>query len=535
MTLIAHALAALLTTAAPALADLPPAAPPRYLPTAAELQAQNEPWSPTEDELIEAGVLWFNDPVAFVRDMFGAEPDAWQADALRLIAVEQRVGMSACKGPGKSCVLAWAVWWWEYTRPGAQVICTSITGDNLKDGLWKELSYWYEKAQPLKDAFEVSAERITHRERPRTWWVSARKWAQGADPSQQANTLAGFHGRAVMIVLDEMGDYPDGLLVAAEAIFANAEVDEAKIVAAWNPTRTDGPAYRVCTRDRKRWALVYITGDPDDPKRSPRISTAWAQQMIDDWGRDNDWVRVNVLGLFPNAAEDKLLGPNDITVAEARDANPFAYVNEPIIYGLDVARFGSDASSLRPRQGPVLFRGTKFRNLDGPTLAQKVAFIIDEDVKNRWHRRPDYIFVDVTGVGASAYDHLCLIGYGDICVPVDFGSAADDGERFMDKRAEVWWRMAQWVKKRGCLPTASNQLGTELCTPTYKFTARGKRTAFVLESKDEIRKRLGAGASPDDADSVALTFTVATPVRRDHSDRDPSIQARATRCVTEEA
>jgi hypothetical protein len=483
-------------------------------PPAAETQASSAPpWTGTQEEAIEAIARWWGDPVAFVREMFGAIPDAWQADALRAVASDPRVGMSACKGPGKSCALAWVIWWWEYTRRDAQVICTSITGDNLKDNLWKELAYWYSKAPALQQAFEVKAERITHRQEPRTWWCSARTWARGADPSQQANSLAGFHGRAVMVVLDEMGDYPDGVVVAAEAIFANQDLDEAKLVGAWNPTRTDGPAYRVCTTDRRRWTIIHITGDPDDPRRSPRISKVWAQQMIDDWGRDNDWVRVNVLGLFPNAAEDKLLGPNDIQLACERDAAPITYVEEPIVYGLDVARFGSDSSRLRSRQGPVLFRGHTFRGLDGPTLAQKVHFIIEQDIKDRWKgRRPDYVFVDVTGVGASAFDHLVLLGYRDISVPVDFGGSADDDKKFADKRAEMWWRAARWTKRVGCFPSDSAELGSQLCGPTYKFAARGKRTCFVLESKADMKAR--GLPSPDDADAFAVTFHTEPLVRR---------------------
>jgi hypothetical protein len=503
------------------LAAAPQHAPARDValrpPPAPELQtsAGDPPtFDGTEEQAIQAIVAWRDDPVLFVRQVFGAVPDDWQADALRAVARDPRVGMSACKGPGKSCLLAWVIWWWEDTRHDAQCICTSITGPNLKDNLWKELSFWQSKSAHLQRVFEVKGERVIHRERPKTWWVSARTWAQGADPSQQANSLAGFHGAAVMVVLDEMGDYPDGVVVAAEAIFANQDVAEAKLVAAWNPTRTDGPAYRVTTRDRKRWTIIYITGDPDDPKRSPRISKEWAQGMIDDWGRDNDWVRVNVLGLFPNAAEDKLLGPNDVLLAEQRDAPPIAYANEPVVWALDVARFGSDRSVLRKRQGPIAFRGHTFRNLDGVQLANKVSLIINLDVKNGG-RRPDAIVVDVTGVGASAYDHLKLLGWADVLIDCDFGSAADDSERFMDKRAEMWWRMAKWVKTVGCLPSNNGVLGGELTAPTYGFKKRGKRTAFVLESKDEMRAR-GVG-SPDEADSLCMAFYSDVWMRRDYA------------------
>jgi hypothetical protein len=517
----------LMAAPAPPVATLPAFGPPP-LPVVEAAAGSNPPFDPTEEQAIQAIVAWHDDPVLFVRQVFGAIPDEWQADALRAIARDPRVGMSACKGPGKSCVEAWAVWWWEDTRVDAQCICTSITGANLKDGLWKELAFWHSKSPLLARVFTIKGERITHNERPKTWWVSARTWAQGADATQQADSMSGFHGPAVMIVLDEMGSYPDGVVVAAEAIFANQGVAEARLVAAWNPTRTDGPAFRVTTRDRKRWTIIYVTGDPDDPKRSPRISKEWAQGMIDDWGREFDWVRVNVLGLFPNAAEDKLLGPNDVMLAEQRDAPRAAFVNEPVVWGLDVARFGSDSSVLRKRQGPIAFRGYTFRNLDGVELANRVSLIIQKDMADG-ARRPDAMVVDQTGVGASAVDHLKLLGWGDILIACDFAESADDSERFMDKRAEMWWRMAAWVKGPGCLPSSSMVLGSELTAPIFKFAKRAKRTAFVLESKDDMRAR-GVG-SPDDADALAMTFYSDLWMRRDYV--PDSAAGAATRHITD--
>jgi phage terminase large subunit len=208
-------LLSVLLTAAPVHRGLAPAMRSAPAPSAQTATGSNPPWDPAEEEALAALTGWIRDPVLFVRQVFGAIPDEWQADALRAIPANPRVGMSACKGPGKSCVLAWTIWWFIYTREDAQVMCTSITGDNLKDNLWKELSVWYSKSPMLQRAFEVRGERIIHRERPKTWWVSARTWAQNADPTQQANTLAGFHGAHVMVVLDEMGDYPDGVVVAA--------------------------------------------------------------------------------------------------------------------------------------------------------------------------------------------------------------------------------------------------------------------------------------------------------------------------------
>ena len=45
----------------------------------------------------------------FVRECLHAEPDPWQHDVLKLMAVpgRKRIAMKACAGPGKTAVLAW--------------------------------------------------------------------------------------------------------------------------------------------------------------------------------------------------------------------------------------------------------------------------------------------------------------------------------------------------------------------------------------------------------------------------------------------
>jgi hypothetical protein len=66
----------------------------------------------------------------------------------------------------------------------------------------------------------------------------------------------------------------------------------------------------------------------------------------------------------------------------------------------------------------------------------------------------------------------------------------------------MWWNMKEWIESGGWIPS-DPMLRQELSTPTYWFDAQGRK---MLESKDEIKKRLQGGASPDIADALALTF-----------------------------
>lgn len=495
---------------APTVPETPQGAPKEERPA---LTGAEPPLTPEETEAVQRLGRWLEDPVAFYVDHWGDEPlDAWQADALRACARAPRVAMKACKGPGKTRVLAAFGWWALALHPEANGFALSITGANLRANLWKELGLLYSRPRAawLRAQFEVSGDRVYHREHQLTWWLHARTFPSDADSTQQANTLAGLHARFVFVLADESSDYPDGVLAAADAIFATQQ-SEAHLVQAGNCTRSAGSLFRACTRERDRWVVIEITGDPDDPKRSPRISLEWARDLIARYGRSDPWVQANVLGVFPDTPSDKLLGPNDVAAAEARDCTARDAEGEAIIWGLDVARFGADKSHLRRRVGPVLFRGHDFRGMDGPTLAAAVSRMLHTQAAEDG-RRPDLLCVDTTGVGASAVDHLRILGWGDVLLAVDFGGRAEDPARYGDRRAEMWCRAAEWTKGRGCWPSNSGELGRDMCAPSYDFRVVGRRTVKVLESKDDMKAR--GLPSPDEGDAFALTFAVANVVAR---------------------
>lgn len=444
---------------------------------------------------------WRNDPVAFVRECLRAEPDEWQCRVLEAFKTEPRIALKACKGPGKTAFESWIGWLYLLTRQHAKGVAVSITRDNLRDGLWTEFAKWQTRSELLKSAFNWSAERIVARDHPETWWMSARSYAKDADVSAQADTLAGLHGEHCIVLLDEISEMPDGVVVAAEG--AQSVVgQEVRIVGAGNPTKASGPLYRICTKDRARWWVYEITGDPDRSDRATRIDLKWAKEQIGKWGRDSSYVRTNVLGQFPLTESDKLLGPDDC--AEATRRNPRDYDLFPKVLGVDVARFGADRSVIFPRQGRAAFKPTTYRELSATDLAGQVAAFA-----TKW--KPAAIFVDEGGVGGPVLDILRELKVQNLH-GVDFGGKANQPERYLNRRAEMWWEMADWIKTGGAI-SDDPELVSELCAPSYFFTSKGQ---LQLESKEKIKAR--GNPSPDLADALALTFAVPIPVEAAHSE-----------------
>lgn len=435
---------------------------------------------------------WKQDPVLFVRECFGVEPDAWQAQVLRAFPAQQRVAMQACKGPGKTAVLAWLGWNFLATRPHPKIAATSISGDNLADGLWTEMSHWQNKSPFLKHAFQWTKTRIFAKDHPETWFMAARTWAKGADQSQQANTLAGLHADYLLFLIDEVGAIPDGVMAAAEAGLATGI--ETKLVMAGNPTHLEGPLYRAATSEKHLWFHVTITADPDDPNRTPRVSVEWAREQIEKWGGpENNYVLVNVFGKFPKSSINSLLGPDEVSDCMKRVAREEQYSFSQKRLGVDVARFGDDRTVLFPRQGLAAFKPVELRGLRTNDIAARVTA-----AKAKWGSEIEFVD-DTGGYGAGVIDSLLQSGSSPMAI--NFAGKPIDA-RFANKRAEMWWLMAEWVKRGGCAPNIS-QLSRELTAPTYTFNTQGK---IIIEPKEMIKERLGF--SPDMADALALTFAL---------------------------
>lgn len=206
--------------------------------------------------------------------------------------------MKASKGPGKSALLSWLAWNFLVTRPSPKISATSISGDNLRDGLWAELGKWQNRSSFLQEAFVWQKERIFAKSDPKETWMSARTWSKSADLNTLGTTLAGFHADYVMAIMDESGGMPDAIMASAEAILSSCV--EGHILQAGNPTHLEGPLYNACTSKRDLWHVVEITSDPDNPKRSPRVTKEWASEQIKAYGRDNPWVLVKCLWRIPS-------------------------------------------------------------------------------------------------------------------------------------------------------------------------------------------------------------------------------------------
>lgn len=466
---------------------------------------------------------WINNPVAFVRDNFHVEPDEWQSDAMMSIikgeSWRRRIGMKSCTGAGKSTVLAWIGWYRLvcYADKGEHPKGAALSGegrDNLRDNLWSELSKWQERSEFLRHTFQWTKEQIFNKESPNTWFLSARSYPKDADPEAVGRSLSGLHSKYPFILLDEIGDMPLAVGQKAEQIFTGGVID-GLIAAAGNPTSTTGLLYSVCVKLREHWEVITITADPNDPKRTSRVDKEHAREQIEKYGRDNPWVMATILGEFPPSGFNNLLSLAEVEAAMNRHQSKDKFEFAQKRLGIDCARFGADRSVIFPRQGLMSYKPVIMRGATTNEIAARVMM-----AKERWSSEIELVD-DTGGYGAGVIDFLSVAGESPI--GINFGGKAID-PRYKNKRAEMWFQMADWVKRGGSLPNIP-ELINELTSPTYTFDGSGK---FMLESKDQIKERLGF--SPDIADALCLTFGLPEMPARTSI---PGMSSKADRAIAD--
>jgi hypothetical protein len=214
-----------------------------------------------------------------------------------------------------------------------------------------------------------------------------------------------------------------------------------------------------------------------------------------------------------SAEADNVLIPIDlVSAACARVIREEELIGAPKILGVDVARFGDDRSVIVRRKGLGVYKPTIVQKMDNMTLAGFVATEI-----NKW--KPDAVFIDA-GRGEGVIDRLRQVGHR--VQEVNFGGKPTESGMYSNKRTEMWDKMREWLEQGGVLPPMQ-EIKADLTTPTYDFDAANR---MRLESKEDIKERLGR--SPDIGDAIALTF--AFPVQKHVDTVDaPDHQNRAAK------
>lgn len=427
-------------------------------------------------------------------ELYGRDgPEPWQAEILRRVgeglspthAVLEAIASG--HGVGKSALVSWIILWALSTAADTRGVVTANTETQLKTKTWAELAKWY-RLFIGKDLFKLEATSIfsEDREHEKTWRVDMIAWSE-----RNPEAFAGLHnqGRRVFMLYDEASSIPDAIWETSEGFLTDEDTERLWIVCG-NPTRSTGRFRQAF--DDTRWHTTQVDAREVSFTNKSQIES-WRQA----YGDDSDFFRVRVKGVFPRVGASEFISA--YLVAEARNREATSQRFDPLIIGVDVARFGDDETVLAVRKGRDArsVSSVCLRGMDTMSVAARVVELAHS-------LRADAVFIDGGGVGGGVVDRCRQLRLS--VFDIQFGGKADlsdilsQGERYANKRAEIWGSLRAWLSSGGAIED-DDTLAEQLVGPTYGFNQRDE---IQLERKEDLKRR--GVPSPDRADALALTF-----------------------------
>lgn len=292
-------------------------------------------------------------------------------------------------------------------------------------------------------------------------------------------------GGAFMDEASEIDESSAKMLMARVGRVKAAQNNEAIILAS-NPEQCWLINAFIQEGSKPGWEYV-----PALPTDNPHLTAMYIENIRDIYGDTPELYKAYMEGdWFAVGSANKVFDFTEATLAMARDLPR----GDPVEFGVDIARYGDDATVLVGKFGErieILERKTKQDILATAEMILGYARI----------HRPVAIKVDDVGLGGGVTDILASWG-----LPV-FGVVASgrpiDTDRFFNFKAELTFAFIEKMKR---LQLPNDQaLREQLLSIRYRIQ-NGK---IVIESKDELRKRLGA--SPDELDGILLACVDVSP------------------------
>lgn len=245
---------------------------------------------------------------------------------------------------------------------------------------------------------------------------------------------------------------------------------------------TDGVTFSI---EEREYQKLYDISDEQ---------LAWRQKKIQGFEGTPERKLALFKEQYPITAEEAFQssGESMLSFDDVQKARKATYEGiGPVIMGVDPARRGKDHTAIVIRQGRRVVKAIRLKIPDTMIIANRCAELINEF-------NCDAVFVDTIGLGAGVFDRLNQMGYGNLIYEAIASATAEDSNHYVNRRAEMWQRMCEWLQNGADIPD-SDHFASDLLLPKCYTNSNDK---LALESKDKMPK------SPDLGDALAMTFYI---------------------------
>ncbi|MXZ91632.1 MAG: hypothetical protein F4Z05_09185, partial [Chloroflexi bacterium] len=246
-------------------------------------------------------------PVEFAREVLGVTLWSKQEEVLRAVMAERRVAVKSGNGLGKDFTAAVALLWYLHAHNPGIVLSTAPTFRQVRHVLWRQIRALHRRAVQ-----DLGGRMLDTR-----WELADDRYGLGLS-ADEAERFQGFHGKNMLVVVDEAEGIEDEIYEAIDAVMTSENV---KLLLIGNPTRPEGPFYRAFHDEKGIYRPITISAweSPnlvEGEENIAGLTTAeWVEERRAIWGENSDAYRARVLGEFPRLGEDVLIAKDDIDEA----------------------------------------------------------------------------------------------------------------------------------------------------------------------------------------------------------------------------
>ena len=524
---------------------------------------------------LEAQQRYRTDPAKWALDKLGVIFHDKQTEIGEALVHHRNVAVAAGHGTGKSFQAAILACWWVDTHPlgTAYVATTAPTNDQISEIIFREVKNIHAmSAERVEKGIITPEQALQGRVGEDNTWkieragrlVTVMKGRKPPD-NKAGDAFQGLHARYVLAIGDEATGLSEEMIDGLANITSN---DNSRRLLISNPTNPYSHLGRIFLKPSERadgsmaWKKIHVSvfdlptfhggGQCDCPEHKglplglkyPKelLESISGPQFVEDkkaeYGEDSARYKARVLGQFAFEAGSNLFTDRELNTAVDTIVVPDG--EELPVLGVDVARFGEDASVVYMVESGVVMRrvwsddaevGGEEREPalddDGNVIrGQKLRFVeswrgaplvnktnpdgtMDMGTAERVHAIATSlgcgsVRVDASGLGGGVADRLWDLSKGGKTyevVEVLGGAASPDRRKHYNNRAYQFDMMRLGMfQGRIDVDARDEQLLDELAGIQYDFADAASGGGLKIESKESMRRN--GRKSPDFADAA---------------------------------
>lgn len=475
-------------------------------------------WSPAQ-----AVQRYQQDPVAFAHEVLNMELTPYQARTLRDLIEHRRVCFRGPHGSGKSTVGSAAVLWFIGVWEECKIITTASAWRQLTNFFWPEIHKWSNKASWWKVGLNVRPGKELMKEKLE---INANRFAVAA-ASNDPVKMEGAHSANILYLFDESkGIIPETWDAAEGALGTH----NAYALALSTPGDSVGRFYDINTKREKysAWRVVAVTDE--EVIAAGRMDVKWREDKKREWGEDSVMYKRRVQGLFAEDHGESLIKMSEVEAAQEKWHALMERVDQLIAEGvarqvamdqvwgdlmtisIDPAGKGSNKTGYAYRFMPGIMSVRQSDEEDTMITADLLATELEAGTA--------MAHIDTNGLGVGIYDRIRQLHRQkklrakDTEIPamaINVSNATRQRDRtgeltFVRLRDYLWWNLRELLKAGEIALPPNETLMEDLVAYRWSMTQNGK---IQIESKDEVKKRIGR--STDMGDAVMMAFAPPAP------------------------